>query len=74
VLQCAAVSCSVSQWFAISGSMLQRVAVCCNVLQKMKCTEEAVFRYLSHHPVAVQCTVLQCTAVRCSALQCGAVW
>ena len=48
---------SVMQYFAMHGSLLHRVAVCCCVLQ---C-------------VAVCCSVSQCVAVCCSVLQCVAV-
>jgi len=66
-IQCVAVCCSVLQYVAVHCNVLQCVAVCCSVLQcvAVRCS-------------ALQCggTVnrnMQCVAVRCSALQCVAV-
>jgi len=62
VLQCDAVCRSVLQCVTMSQCyrVLQRVAVCCNVLHYVQCD-------------AVCCSVLQYVAVRCSMLQCVAV-
>jgi len=53
-----------SQWFATSPccSVLQCVAVCCNVFQNRKI--RSIASGLRSVPVAVCCSVLQCVAVQ----------
>ena len=62
---------------AVYCSVLQRVAVCCSVLQcspRMICARSATcFRRSMLQCVAVCCSVLQCVAVLCNVLQCVAV-
>jgi len=53
--------------------VLQRVAVCCSVLQCVLRCVHGVSRLLLLY-VAVCCRVLQCAAVCCSVLQYVAVW
>ena len=57
--------------------MLQRVAVCCSVLQWLTSASEAFDSMRANsrcvvEGIAVRCSVLQCAAVCCSASQCVA--
>jgi len=54
--------CSEWQWVAVSGSVLQCVAVCCRVLQCVAVCRSAL------QGGTVRCRALQCMAV------CGSVW
>jgi len=61
---------------AVRLSVLQRVAVCCSVLQSYTGEKRSVIRHLFppiHSHVAVCCSVLRPVAVCCSMLQCVAV-
>ena len=64
---------------AVSGaqvccSVLQCVAVCCNVRQYGTCLNTCVEILSCSWAIAVCCSVLQCVAVCCSVLQCVAVY
>jgi len=78
-----------SRWFenvfrlcvAVCCSMLQRVAMCCRVVNgiegRLNMTVmlpfENVYRWVVAECVVVCCSELQCVAVCCSVLQCVAV-
>ena len=62
----------ISSVMSRKGSVLQRVAVCCSVLQCVV-TTHIIINDLNEQCAAVSCSELQCVAVCCSELQCVAV-
>jgi len=62
--------------------MLQRVAMCCSVLQcvavccskKIVAAQRKLSRYMYSCNQCAQISMLQCAALRCSVLQCAAVY
>ena len=52
--------------------MLQRVAVCCSVLQRVLLDDDDIWLVDEVLPDVVCCSVLQCVAVCSSVLQCAA--
>jgi len=62
--------CSVLQRVPVRRSMVQYVAVCCNVLRYVSMPKEDAY---PEECVEVCCSVFKCVAVCCSVLQCVAV-
>jgi len=54
-------------------SVLQRVAVCCSMLQCVELVIHDDTHYAFYIAFCVSCSMLQCVAVCCSVLQCVAV-